>query len=140
MSLTLPPRDLSSSLNLSVDAASLTTSYADNATAAIAARGTAGIEARCSATFKAATTLTSISFQWQVSDDNAVWDPVAGVDLSDGTVVEELTIAASAGNTVTANFSTPNHKRKAYVRLATKHTGGAPAGADASAASLGILP
>jgi hypothetical protein len=140
MSLTVPPQDLGE--KLSVAAAALSSAYTDDsATAALAARGTAAIEARCSATFDAGTTLTSMEFQFQVSDDAGVsWDPILGVKVATGAELAELTIAASAGNTVSARYATPSHKPSALVRLVAKHTGGAAAGDDAASATVRILP
>jgi len=131
-----PPQSLGQRLALA--GATLTTSYTGGDSLGL--KGTAATGASLRAVFAAGSTLTSIEFRWEVSDDGTTWEPVAGVRGSDGVVLNELSLAKVDGSTVREVFSTESHTDRPYVRLVAKHTGGAAAAGDKAQADVRFVP
>jgi hypothetical protein len=123
---------------LSIVGLALTTSFQGGT--AIALMGAEELDVEVLATFDAATTLTNLIFQVQVSDDGSNWDALAVVQASTGTYTATASISAAAGTTVRDRLqisaaSVMTFRNAKYFRVAVKGTGASKSG-DAATASL----
>jgi hypothetical protein len=123
---------------LSIVGTSLTTSFQGGT--AIALMGAEELDVELLATFDAATTLTNLIFQFQVSDDGTNWEPLATVQASTGTYTTTATVSAAAGTTVRdrvqiSDASVMTFRNAKMCRIAVKTTGASKSG-DAATAQL----
>lgn len=124
---------------LSIAGLNITTSFQRGTP--IATEGLSELEAVLFATFAGGTTITTMDFQLQTSDDLTNWDPVATINEGTGAVAATQSISASAGNTVRARIQVnrqanqPQMRLGKYCALAVKSTGAAQVG-DAATSNL----
>lgn len=120
---------------LSIIGTAITTSFQGGTSVAL--EGCEEIDAQIIASFDAATTITTMDFQLQVSDDGTTWDPVASIKGSTGAVGITQSISASAGQTVRdrlqiSQAALTTFRAAKYARIAVKSTGASKSGDSAS--------
>jgi hypothetical protein len=124
---------------LSIVGTSITTSFQRGT--AVQTEGLSELEAVLIAVFDPATTITTMDFQLQTSDDLTNWDPIATINLSTATVAAIQSLTASAGNTVRNRIqinrqaNEPQFRLGRYCAIAVKSTGASKSG-DSAASNL----
>jgi hypothetical protein len=103
---------------------------------AFALQGIEELEAIIAATGDAASILTTMDFQLQVSDDGVNWDPVLANQLGANSTGTVHSLSVTAGQTVRDRLSTTNVRAAAYTRIVARSTGGAPKAGDIASSTL----
>lgn len=109
----------------------------------VSTEGLSELEVILVAVFDPATTITTMDYQLQISDDLTNWDPIATINLSTAAVNVTQSLTAAAGSTVRNRIQVnqqstqPQFRMAKYARISVKSTGASKSG-DSATASLNL--